>query len=64
MTFAEKVLYVRGQLQLSQMQLAKELNVSNITVNRWEVKGIEPSFLLEQRFYTFCKKNDITFEEK
>ncbi len=62
MTFAEKVRFVRGKLQLSQIDLAKELNVSNVTINRWEVKGIQPSFLVEQRFETFCKNNGINLE--
>ncbi len=63
MTFAEKVKFVRGKLQLSQIDLAKKLNVSNVTINRWEVKGIKPSFLVEQRFEDFCQKNDIVFED-
>ncbi len=63
MTFAEKVKFVRGKLQLSQIDLAKKLNVSNVTINRWEVKGIQPSFLVEQRFEDFCQKNDIVFED-
>ncbi len=62
MTFAEKVRFVRGKLQLSQIDLAKELNVSNVTINRWEVKGIQPSFLVEQRFEAFCKNNGINLE--
>lgn len=62
MTFAEKVKYVRGTLQLSQIDLAKELKVSNVTINRWEVKGIQPSFLVEQRFNAFCKAKGIVFE--
>lgn len=44
MTFAEKVKFVRGKLQLSQIGLAKELNVSNVTINRWEVKCVQPFF--------------------
>ncbi len=63
MTFAEKVKYVRGTLQLSQIDLAKELKVSNVTINRWEVKGIQPSFLVEQRFDAFCKEKGISFEK-
>lgn len=37
MTFAEKVKYVRGVLLISQKELAKELGVSNVTINRWEM---------------------------
>lgn len=63
MTFAEKVKYVRGNLQLSQIQLAKELEVSNVTINRWERQGLKPSFLAEERFKMFCDKNNIKLEE-
>ena len=63
MTFAEKVKYVRGNLQLSQIQLAKELEVSNVTINRWERQGLRPSFLAEERYKMFCDKNNIKFEE-
>ena len=63
MTFAEEVKYVRGNLQLSQIQLAKELEVSNVTINRWERQGLRPSFLAEERFKMFCDKNTIKFEE-
>ena len=45
MTFTEKVKYVRGVLLISQKELAKELGVSNITINRWENGVINPSFL-------------------
>lgn len=63
MTFGERVKYVRGKLQLSQIDLARELNVSNVTINRWEVKGIRPTFLVEQRFVSFCEKHGIIIEE-
>lgn len=63
MTFAEKVKYVRGKFQLSQIQFAKELEVSNVTINRWERQGLKPSFLAEQRFEMFCDKNNVKFEE-
>lgn len=63
MTFAEKIKFVRGKLQLSQIELAKHLNVSNVTINRWEMKGIQPSFLAEQRFEAFCQKQGIKLED-
>lgn len=63
MKFSEKILYVRGKLNMSQENLAKELNVAFITVNRWENGHSEPSVLPRFRFDEFCKKNGITFEE-
>ena len=64
MTFAEKVKYVRGKLLLSQKDFAKELGVTNITVNRWEKQGLNPSFLTEKKFEAFCEKNGIVFADK
>lgn len=49
MTFAEKVKYVRGVLLISQKELAKELGVSNVTINRWENGVINPAFLTEKK---------------
>ena len=63
MTFAEKIKFVRGRLQLSQIQLAKELGVSNVTINRWEMKGLQASFLWEKKFEMFCEQQGIKFEE-
>lgn len=55
MTFAEKVKYVRGVLLISQKELAKELGVSNVTINRWENGVINPAFLTEKKIITICK---------
>lgn len=63
MDFSEKVKFVRGKLLLSQIALAKKIGISNVTINRWEVKKIKPSFLAEKKFYTFCEKNGIKFED-
>lgn len=53
MSFGEKVKFVRGELQLSQTQLAAELGVSSATVNRWETQNIEPRFLTKVKFEKF-----------
>ena len=53
----------KSVIGLSQIQLAKELEVSNVTINRWERQGLRPSFLAEERFKMFCDKNNIKFEE-
>lgn len=64
MTFGEKVKYVRGELQLSQTQLAAELGVSFATVNRWETQNIEPRFLTKVKFEKFCEQKGLQFSEK
>ena len=47
MTFGEKVLELRMQLQLTQKQLAEILDVSYPTVNRWEMGHYEASYTTE-----------------
>lgn len=64
MKFAEKVKFARGELLLSQKELADEIGVALVTVARWETKGLQPTFLTEQKFEKFCKSKGITFEEK
>lgn len=40
MDYSNKILIIRAKLNLSQEQLAKQLNVSFSTINRWENKKI------------------------
>ena len=63
MTFAEKVKYVRGVLLISQKELAKELGVSNVTINRWENGVINPAFLTEKKFEAFCNGRRTAIKE-
>jgi DNA-binding XRE family transcriptional regulator len=63
MTFAEKVMEVRGRLLISQEQLAKELNVSFATINRWEKGHNEPSFIMQRKFNELCQRFDIKFDD-
>lgn len=63
MEFKEKLVYVRATLNLTQTELAKELNVSFTTVNRWETGKIRPSKKAEMALGIFCKKNQIKFDE-
>ncbi len=64
MTFSEKVQEVRGQLKLTQAQLAKELGVAFSTINRWEKGRNEPQFLERRKFDEFCQKKGIKFDDK
>ena len=64
MNFSEKLVYARACLNLTQSQLAKELNVSFETINRWESGKFNPSKKAEVTFDIFCKKNDIFFEKE
>ena len=64
MEFSEKVKYVRKKLYLSQDSLAKQVGISFVTVNRWENGHGHPNLVMEAKFYDFCEKNGIKFEEK
>lgn len=59
MIFSEFVIMVRKTLNLSQEQLAKAINVSYSTINRWENCHVTPSNLALKSFYDFCENNFI-----
>ena len=59
LTFSEKVKWVRGQLLLTQEELAAEIGVTPSTISRWENTQREPSFLGLKQFEQFCKKRGI-----
>ena len=63
MDFKDKVKAVRGELLLTQEQLAKELGCTSTTVNRWENGKKPPSFILEQAFKKFCKEKGICLDQ-
>jgi len=48
---------IRKELKLSQEKLARLLNVSWITVNRWERGKPEPSFLVLKGIEAVLKEN-------
>lgn len=62
MTFAEKIKYVRGVLQLSQEKFAILLGVSFATVNRLENGHAVPSYSTMEKFSVLCKENSITLD--
>ena len=59
MKFSKFCLETRLKLNLSQEMLARKLDVSFATVNRWESKGIEPQFLTLKKFERFCEEHNI-----
>jgi DNA-binding XRE family transcriptional regulator len=59
MGFSDFVRKVRRGLELSQHELAKELNVNYTTINRWENKHVAPSRLARKSFIDFCKARCI-----
>lgn len=59
MDFKQKVVIVRAKLNLSQEALAKKLDVSFATINRWEHGRTIPSRKTQYMFHEFCMKNGI-----
>lgn len=63
MSFCDEVKYVREKLHLSQQMLAKELGIAFSTVNRWENCKSKPQYVAVQKFYDYCEKNGIKFDD-
>ena len=53
MELSEYVRQVRRSLEMSQHELAKELDVSYTSVSRWENKHVVPSKLARKSFIRF-----------
>lgn len=64
MTFPEFVKRVRQNLNLSQQQLAKELNVNFTTINRWENSRVIPSNLAIRSFIEYCNSKNIEIPQE
>ncbi len=64
MEFAKIVKIARETLGVSQEELAKRLDVSFATINRWENNKTVPNKLTQKVFFEFCEDNHIyKFEE-
>lgn len=59
MEFSKICFETRLRLNLSQEMLARKINVSFATVNRWENGKTLPQKLVLYRFVKFCAKNGI-----
>ncbi len=51
---------IREHLNMSQTELAEQLNVSFATVNRWENGRAVPNKLAQTKLYEICKENDVS----
>lgn len=63
MSFGMLIKYVRKELGLSQEQLARELNISFSTVNRWENGKTNPSQMAKELLLKFCANNKVDIEK-
>ncbi len=61
MKFSKFCLETRLKLNLSQEMLARKLDVSFATINRWENGKALPQKLTLYRFEKFCEENGIAF---
>lgn len=59
MEFPKLVKAIRKDLGLSQEQLARVLNISFSTVNRWENSKSRPSQMAKELFFKFCEQQGI-----
>ena len=59
MKLCEALKIIRYTLSISQEQLARDLNVSYTTLNRWENNRTSPSRLAKMRIASYCSEKDI-----
>lgn len=62
MPIEEILKLIRKELNISQEQLARELNISYTTINRWENSRRTPSRLAKMRLLEFCTSQGISKE--
>jgi transcriptional regulator with XRE-family HTH domain len=60
MSFGDLVKEIRKELSISQEQLARDLNISFSTINRWENGKTLPSRLARHRLIEYCESKNIT----
>jgi len=59
MKLNEAIKNIRNKLSISQEQLARELNVSYTTLNRWENNRTSPSRLAKMRIAEYCSYRNL-----
>ena len=62
MMYGEIIIRLRAKLNITQEELAKKINVSFATVNRWENNHIIPSKRYILILENMCKENGIVME--
>ncbi len=62
MTYAKKVKKLREVMLISQGELGDLLNVSVVTVNRWENDRFEPTIKIKRKLQALFKENNIKIE--
>ncbi|WP_101908559.1 helix-turn-helix domain-containing protein [Marasmitruncus massiliensis] len=62
MNFYEIVRLIREKTGMSQEDLARALNVSFATINRWENGKTRPNKLTQSVFFDFCKLHGVDID--
>lgn len=62
MTLNEILKQIRKELNFTQELLARDLNISFSTLNRWENSRTVPSRLARMRLLDYCIKNGVSAE--
>ena len=61
--YADAILRLRAKLKLSQEEMAKLMEVSAVSINRWENAKCEPTKLAKVRIMEMLKENGIEYRE-
>ncbi len=62
MEFHEQLKYARERLGMSQEDMARALNVSFTSINRWENGRAKPIKVMRLAFEAYCKSRGIEFD--
>lgn len=62
MMFNKLLKEIRAELNITQEQFARELNVSFSTLSRWENGHTAPSRLAKMSLLEFCKKQNLSHD--
>ena len=62
MTIAEILKSIRSEMAISQETLARDLNVSFSSLNRWENEKSKPSRLAIKQLKDYASKNNVSRE--
>lgn len=61
--YADAILRLRAKLKLSQEEMAKMMEVSAVSINRWENGKCEPTKLAKVKIIDLLKENKIEYRE-
>ena len=63
MTYAEAIKALRKKMLLSQTEMAKELGVAFVSINRWENGHCEPTIKAKRKLAPLFEKYNIVVED-